>query len=96
MRKKLEGVRVSALNNLAACSLKEGRYEDTVGFCEDVLRANSRDVKAMYRLGQVRTRQTHSLARARLKADHAERKSRSLETAVSKTDLADSSASSAP
>jgi tetratricopeptide (TPR) repeat protein len=60
MRKKMEGVRVSALNNLAACSLKERRYEDTIGFCEDVLRANSRDVKAMYRLGQVRGNPTGS------------------------------------
>jgi hypothetical protein len=55
LRKKVEGVRVSALNNLAACCLKERRFEDAVGFCEDVLRQSARDVKALYRLGQVPT-----------------------------------------
>ena len=54
LRVRISTTRVSALLNLAACALKEKRYEDTLAFCADVLKLNSKDVKALYRIAQVR------------------------------------------
>jgi len=52
LRARLEAVRVTSFLNLAACALKEKRWEDAVGFCQDALKSDAKNVKALYRLGQ--------------------------------------------
>ena len=53
LKKKAEVVHVAVLLNFAACALKEKRFEDAIEYAEEVIRMSNKDVKALYRLGQV-------------------------------------------
>eukprot|EP00959_Pyramimonas_sp_CCMP1952_P439738 9206108-Pyramimonas_sp.AAC.2 len=46
-------VHVAVLLNLAACALKEKRFEDAIEYSRDAIHVSKKDVKALYRLGQV-------------------------------------------
>ena len=46
-------VQDTILLNLSACALKEKRIEDAIEYAYEVVKVNGKNVKALYRLGQV-------------------------------------------
>jgi len=51
-KKTAESIKLPCYLNLAACKLKTGDYQDTIKNCDDVLKIQPDNVKALFRKGQ--------------------------------------------